>query len=84
MPETKIPVKRQMIHYKCDDCLTGYMLLQPKQPLIKTNNAAMYYYKCTNCNKEKLMDKMYPMIGDDVPDNIPMPNLKIKRNDFKK
>jgi DNA-directed RNA polymerase subunit RPC12/RpoP len=80
MPEVKIEVKRMLMHYKCDKC-DGYMLLQPKKPVYgATNNILKYFYKCSDCGVEKTMSKVYPMVGDEIPDDIPMPNIQPRKN----
>lgn len=75
MPEKRIEIKRILIHYQCDKC-NGYMLIQNKKPVYGANNKIVkYYYKCNECGYEKMMSTIYPMVGDDIPDDIPMPNI---------
>lgn len=82
MAEERIEVKRVLIHYRCDKC-DGYMLIQPKNPVYgATNKIVKYYYQCNKCGDEKMMSKIYPMVGDDIPDNIPMPMVRPVKKKF--
>lgn len=83
MPEKRIEVKRVLIHYQCDKC-DGYMMIQNKKPILgATNNTLKYYYTCNKCGHEKMMSQVYPMVGDDIPDDVPMPNIRPNKNKFK-
>ena len=78
--EEKIPVQRMLIHYRCDKCKDGYMMIQNKKPILgSTNNTVKYYYECNKCEHTSMMSRVYPMVGDDIPDDIPMPNIKGKK-----
>ena len=59
MNEERFQIKPEGVRYICEFCNEGEMKFAPER---QEDNGPLYTHVCTKCNKEMLLQKVYPYI----------------------